>query len=260
MSQVHPRIRRLNKDEQDMVNEIENRSDLITYKIVERRPGMPADKYEVTYHVKGITRYNGNEPVYGNQHKVRIMLHEQYPAHAPALKWLTSIWHPNIHHKDGGVCINQGWWAPSRTLVSLVLMMGEMIQGKNVHYLHEPPYPLDNLAAEWYQEYANRNGWSAWQASDSRPLQRPEGEPSPPPQPTSSGGWIKIRPSSETTSSTPPPQVTDTDSKPRIKFGRNRAENTSVESSESPSESPADIPSDENKNKGRLKFRPRNTD
>lgn len=240
-----------------MREEIGKLSDLISYREIDTRPGMPPDKYEVTYHVKGIVNRSGNNPVYGTEHKVNIHLHEQYPMHPPALRWRTPIWHPNIHHQNGGVCINQSFWAPSRSLVSLVLMMGEMIQGKNVHYKNASPYPLDNEAAGWYQTYAIQQGWADWQPSDTRPLQRAAGEaPAPPAPPT--GGRIKIgsrREAPPAAAEDAAPQASASPSGGRIKLGSRRNTEAADEPAASTANEPSNPPDEAANSGGRIKFR-----
>ena len=77
-------------------------------------------------------------------HQVEIYLHNQYPQRWPGLKWLTPIWHPNINHLNGSVCIDAAWWTASRSLDRLVIMLGEMVQYKNFHDdPTQPPFPWD---------------------------------------------------------------------------------------------------------------------
>ena len=72
-------------------------------------------------------------PKIGEKHQVEIYLHNQYPQRWPGMKWLTPIWHPNINHLNGSVCIDAAWWTASRSLDRLVIMLGEMVQYKNFH-------------------------------------------------------------------------------------------------------------------------------
>ena len=128
-----PRMRRLKADH-DLMSEIAARSDLIEFQAKSTRPGLPPERYIVTYKCKGI--YNVDRqgrPQFGNKHQVEIYLHNQYPQRWPGMKWLTPIWHPNINHINGTVCIDAAWWTASRSLDRLVLMIGEMVQYKNFH-------------------------------------------------------------------------------------------------------------------------------
>ena len=93
-------------------------------------------------------------PKFGDHHQVEIYLHNQYPQRWPGMKWLTPIWHPNINHLNGSVCIDAAWWTASRSLDRLVIMLGEMIQYKNFHDdPTKPPFPWDPEAARWSREY-----------------------------------------------------------------------------------------------------------
>ena len=93
-------------------------------------------------------------PIYSEHHQVEIYLHNQYPQRWPGMKWLTPIWHPNINHLNGSVCIDAAWWTASRSLDRLVIMLGEMLQYKNYHDdPTKPPFPWDPEAARWSREY-----------------------------------------------------------------------------------------------------------
>jgi ubiquitin-protein ligase len=153
-----PRIRRLWGDAQ-LVQELAARSDLIQIKSESARPGLPPEKYIVTFKCKGIISVDSKgNPQYGEKHQVEIYLHNQYPQRWPGLKWLTPIWHPNINHLNGSVCIDAAWWSASRSLDRLVIMLGEMVQYKNYHDdPTKPPFPWDPEAARWSREYRSKH-------------------------------------------------------------------------------------------------------
>jgi hypothetical protein len=89
------------------------------------------------------------------------------------MKWLTPIWHPNINHLNGSVCIDAAWWTASRSLDRLVIMLGEMLQYKNYHDdPTKPPFPWDPEAARWSREY--RKTHPNIFPVDMRELMRPE--------------------------------------------------------------------------------------
>jgi ubiquitin-protein ligase len=164
-----PRMRRLRADHQRMM-ELDSRSDLI-----DAQPfGSPPERYIVTYHVPSIVGVDrkGN-PKMGNEHKVEIYLHSDYPHRWPGLKWMTPIWHPNINHTNGSVCIDAAWWGAARSLDRLVIMMGEMLQYKNYHDdPTKPPFPWDHEAAAWCRTYRAKNPKVF--PTDQRELMRPE--------------------------------------------------------------------------------------
>lgn len=153
-----PRTRRLWADFQ-LMQELASRSDLIEFTTKSVRPGFPPETYIVTYKCKGITGVDRQgRPQYGERHQVEIYLHNQYPQRWPGMKWLTPVWHPNINHINGTVCIDAAWWTASRSLDRLVLMIGEMVQYKNFHDdPTKPPFPWDPEAARWSRAYREQH-------------------------------------------------------------------------------------------------------
>ena len=82
---------------------------------------MPPERYIVTFKCKSIAGLDAaGNPKYASHHQVEIYLHNQYPQRWPGMKWLTPIWHPNINHLNGSVCIDAAWWTASRSLDRLV--------------------------------------------------------------------------------------------------------------------------------------------
>jgi len=169
----NPRQRRLRKD-YEHIQEVAARSDLIQVKAKSERRGLPPDRYIITYKCKGIIGVDrkGN-PKIGERHQVEIYLHSQYPQRWPGMKWLTPIWHPNINHANGSVCIDAAWWSASRSLDRLVIMLGEMVQYKNFHDdPSKPPFPWDMEAARWTRQF--RKTHPNYFPVDKRELLRPE--------------------------------------------------------------------------------------
>ena len=169
----NPRLRRLRKD-YELIQELAARSDLIKVDAKTAGPGMPPERYIITFKCKGVVGVDrrGN-PKVGERHEVEIYLHSQYPQRWPGMKWLTPVWHPNINHANGSVCIDAAWWSASRSLDRLVLMLGEMVQYKNFH--DDPtkaPFPWDMEAARWCREF--RKTHPDYFPVDHRELLRPE--------------------------------------------------------------------------------------
>ena len=105
--------------------------------------GDPPERYRIRFTCKGVEKLTpSNRPVYRELHEVTVYLHAEYPLKQPQLKWLTPIFHPNIH-RTGAVCIG-AWW-PAKTLDELLLTLGEMIQYKNF----DPMDPMNSQAASW---------------------------------------------------------------------------------------------------------------
>jgi ubiquitin-protein ligase len=168
-----PRARRLKGDLKRM-EELVAQSDLIRFKTKTQRPGLPPEEYIVTYKCRGVVGVLKNgKPKIGSTHKVEIYLHNQYPQRWPGMKWLTPIWHPNINHLNGSVCVDAAWWTASRSLDRLVIMLGEMVQYKNFHDdPTKPPFPWDPEAARWCREFRSKNPGAF--PVDHRELMRPE--------------------------------------------------------------------------------------
>ncbi len=168
-----PRMRRL-KGDYELMQELASRTDMISFTAQSPRPNMPPERYIVTFKCKGIANVDrkGN-PIFSERHQVEIYLHNQYPQRWPGMKWMSPIWHPNINHLNGSVCIDAAWWTASRSLDRLVIMLGEMIQYKNFHDdPTKPPFPWDPEAARWCREYRKTHP-NAFPV-DMRELLRPE--------------------------------------------------------------------------------------
>ncbi len=133
------RERRLQNDFR-LVEQLHRNSDLID---LVRSDGNPPDSYTIRYTCKGVESVDSrNRPVFREVHEVSIYLHAEYPLKQPQIKWLTPIYHPNIH-TTGAVCIG-AWW-PAKTLDELILTMGDMVQYKNL----DPKDPMNSQAAAW---------------------------------------------------------------------------------------------------------------
>jgi ubiquitin-protein ligase len=168
-----PRMRRLRAD-YELMRQLTARSDVISFTSEAPRPNLPPERYIVTFKCRGISAVDrqGN-PKYSAKHRVEIYLHNQYPQRWPGMKWLTPIWHPNINHLNGSVCIDAAWWTASRSLDRLVIMLGEMLQYKNFHDdPTQPPFPWDADAARWSREYRRKHP-DAFPV-DAQELLRPE--------------------------------------------------------------------------------------
>jgi ubiquitin-protein ligase len=168
-----PRMRRLRADYERM-RELEGRTNLIRFEAQSVRKGMSPERYIVTFKCKSIIGVDKQgEPLFGEHHQVEVYLHSQYPQRWPGLKWLTPIWHPNINHINGSVCIDAAWWTAARSLDRLMVMLGEMLQYKNFHDdPTKPPFPWDPEAARWCRAYRTKNPKAF--PVDKRELLRPE--------------------------------------------------------------------------------------
>lgn len=122
------------------VSKLVDSSDLIHIVSTE---GTPVERYLIRFTCRGVEKIRPNgTPILTERHEVSIYLHAEYPLKQPQLKWMTPIFHPNIH-VSGAVCIG-AWW-PAKTLDQLLLSLGEMIQFKNL----DPKDPMNSKAAAW---------------------------------------------------------------------------------------------------------------
>lgn len=122
------------------VRELVNRSELIR---IVQTDGDPPEKYLIRFTCRGVESVTpAGTPVIRETHDVTLYLHAEYPLKQPQMKWLTPIFHPNIHI-TGAVCIG-AWW-PAKTLDELLLTLGEMVQYKNLG----PKDPMNSRAAAW---------------------------------------------------------------------------------------------------------------
>jgi Ubiquitin-conjugating enzyme len=119
-------------------------------------------RYLVHYNVRSILGIDAVtlEPTYGNRHTMEISLPPQYPMEPPKIYMRTEIWHPNIKFEgkyQGRICGNQKNFGKAYGLDLLVLRVGEIIQYKNYHADHTPPFPEDSTVANWVKTYAEPN-------------------------------------------------------------------------------------------------------
>jgi ubiquitin-protein ligase len=122
------------------LRDLVNRSELIH---ILSTDGEPPERYLIRFTCKGVEKVNGSgEPLFRESHEVSVYLHAEYPLKQPQLKWMTPIFHPNIH-TTGAVCIG-AWW-PAKTLDELLLTLGEMVQYRNF----DPKDPMNSKAAAW---------------------------------------------------------------------------------------------------------------
>ena len=132
------------RNEYQRLQELVDRSDFID---IVSTDGDPPDRYKIRFSCTGVEAIRNNgTPILRNEHDVAIYLHAEYPLKQPQLKWLTPIFHPNIH-VTGAVCIG-AWWA-AKTLDELLLTLGEMVQYKNL----DPSDPMNSKAAAWAQRH-----------------------------------------------------------------------------------------------------------
>ena len=151
-----PRIRRLRND-LTALERLRSESSVFEFQAT----GNPPHHYLTTFKGKGLCRDRGKVKIVP-YHRVEIKLGASYPRTIPELRWLTSIYHPNIS-EIGMVCLG-GYgthWVPSVQLDELCMMLWDMARYFN--YDIRSPYNRD--AALWVA-----NQTSILFPTDSRPL------------------------------------------------------------------------------------------
>lgn len=128
---TNPRLDRLRNDYQRL-QQLAARS---PYLHVLGAEGNPPTSYTLQFTCRGVERLNGGQPVYREDHRVRIDLGPQYPNGKPGLAWLTPIFHPNISG-GGAVCIGDNWSGGGRYLDDLVIFLMQMVRydGENLAF------------------------------------------------------------------------------------------------------------------------------
>lgn len=172
-----PRQARL-QTERLRLEKLKEESDYVEVEALDALEGSEPEHYKVKFYCQGIVGIDGaKRPKFDNAHEVEIWCDEEFPADVPRLRWVTPIWHPNIQHAEPkGVCVNKSEWLGGMSLVDLCRQLFEMVQYKNYHAEHSPPYPLDQMVAQWVREYAEPNGIVDKKRSifvDDRPFTRP---------------------------------------------------------------------------------------
>jgi ubiquitin-protein ligase len=154
-----PRMQRLDLEAQRLLR-INSESEYVKVEPVDVVPGEPPERYKVIFLCRGITGIDSFQaPVYSERHEVEIYCHADFPFEVPWLHWITPIWHPNIEHAEPkGVCVNKSAWRSGMGLDDLCHQLFDMVQYRNYHATHTPPYPLDPVAAKWVLEYAEPRG------------------------------------------------------------------------------------------------------
>ena len=124
--------------------------------------GDPPDNYEIEYLLNGYVRDVDGNIRTGAQHRIRLSLPFGYPHFPPAVKPLTSIFHPDI---DPDAIRIAAYWQENPELSELILHVGEMICG-NFYNLEDP---FNQEAADWFAEHLQDLPLDSVQVGDIEP-------------------------------------------------------------------------------------------
>ena len=151
-------------NEWKMLDEAFSSHEVISYDVVKRTPsGMPI-VYEVTFHIQSITGVEEpdaqgiQKPVFGDIHKLRITLPNNYPSADggyPDFTFVTDVWHPNVRYFGefkGHVCLNFDNCGTATSLAEHVGKVAAYLRYDEYHALDEEPYPEDPTVALWVRE------------------------------------------------------------------------------------------------------------
>lgn len=126
-----------------------------------RSPKKIPCEYLIHYNMKTIVGINDDStPIYGDRHTVNIKFPPNYPIESPLLYMTTKVWHPNIKSEGryaGRICGNTKGFGMSFDLTMLMMRIAEILEYKNYHATHTPPFPEDAKVADWITSYAEPN-------------------------------------------------------------------------------------------------------
>lgn len=137
--------------------------------------GLPTE-YEIWYRVKSIVGVKDTkaprEPIFGDLHKMSIILPNNYPSADgnPIFTFITNVWHPNIRYSGsfkGKVCLTIKEMGVLASIKDLVLRVERYLKYQLYHAQNTYPYPEDQNVAEWVREEGEPNGWTRFSQSDS---------------------------------------------------------------------------------------------
>ncbi len=138
-------------------------SDVIEWEVKEDQTALKIPtKFHVHYNIKSIIGIDDSEaPIFGNRHTLEVSFPPRYPLVPCIIRMITPVWHPNIKSDGnyvGRICGNVKNFGKAYDLYQLVLRIGGILQYKNYHAEHVPPYPEDAKVAKWIMNYAEPKG------------------------------------------------------------------------------------------------------
>ncbi|MEZ5083015.1 MAG: hypothetical protein R2750_06160 [Bacteroidales bacterium] len=173
-SKLSPQGKKLLK-EWKKIDNLSFNNEVITYIIRNRnREGLPVE-YEIIFRLRsivgveeGIIDESGQTkrpPVYGNEHRLSIILPNNYPSAMggnPEFKMITDTWHPNIRATGkfkGRICLNNKDLGIGVGLDERIIRVGKYLQYQIYWANDSYPWPEDKTVAEWIRDEAEPMGW-----------------------------------------------------------------------------------------------------
>jgi len=89
----------------------------------------------------------GDTPYEGGKFELEIKLPENYPFDPPDIKFVTSVWHPNISSVTGVICMDilkSNKWSPALNLMSVLVSIQSLLSEPI------PEDPQDGVVAQQY--------------------------------------------------------------------------------------------------------------
>ncbi len=116
------------------------------YITVEPLEGEPPDKYEITYHIKGLHQNKKKEVIESSHHSIVISIPFGFPHFPPNCKPISPIYHPDFD--QAAICIGD-FWKKESTLSELIFHIGRMIYGKVFSVVNA----FNEEAVIWYKQH-----------------------------------------------------------------------------------------------------------
>ena len=95
--------------------------------------GFVLTNYENIMQWQGVLDGPVDTPYENGKFKIQFTFTEEYPVYVPSVKFLESIFHPNIY-RDGKICVDilqQNEWSPAQTVRSIVLSLRSLFMDPN---------------------------------------------------------------------------------------------------------------------------------
>lgn len=92
-----------------------------------------------------------NSPYENGNFKLRFIFPENYPFKAPEVKFLTTVYHPNIKLDSGEICLDvfTSSWAPTQKVSEILEKIASMLQSPSANNPLEP-----NISNEFSNDYS----------------------------------------------------------------------------------------------------------